>query len=211
MTVDPFNITKFSRTQAELEELLMFCTAVPGHNAKTTSECLDKFLLGAENSGETPFDIVRFWTPTPPTQMRNESLIGYGIRMAWVWRRLMKKVRESGIGCATRVAKCWWELSYSKLDLKTCSAEELEKIHGIGFKTSRFFILHSRKDQTDVAVLDVHVLRWLKEKGHKVPEITPSSKSEYGKIEKIFLDYAKKSGKTVAEFDLDIWKKGAAK
>lgn len=206
MTVDPFNITKYDRTDAELEELLFFCVVVPGHNAKTTSASLDKFL-----AGKRAFEFVRRITGGSPFKSENESLVAYAFRSAWSWRRLMKSLEAAGIGCRTRVSRSLWELSFSGLDLRTCSVGDLEKIHGVGRKTSRFFTVHSRKEPGDVAILDVHILHYLDSMGHKVPKHTPTSKKQYEAIEKIFVEYAKKSGKTLAEFDLELWKAGAQK
>ena len=113
-------------------------------------------------------------------------------------------MRKCGIGCYNNKAKTFWQLANSGLDLSTCSTTELESIHGIGMKTSRCFIIHSRKDPK-CAGLDVHILRYLKDKGYDVPTSTPTKK-EYLRIEEIFLKLAEQSEKTVAEFDLDIWK-----
>ncbi len=53
-------------------------------------------------------------------------------------------------------------------------------------------------------------LRYLKTQGvENVPKTTPSSKKEYDRLEKEFLKMADEANKTVAEFDLEIWNKGA--
>ena len=73
-------------------------------------------------------------------------------------------------------------------------------------KTSRYFMLYTFKDAGDIAILDRHVLTFLKQKGYEVPDNTPSGK-QYDNIEKIFLKEFEKSGyKSLTEFDLDIWK-----
>jgi len=92
--------------------------------------------------------------------------------------------------------------------LRTCSIDELESIFGIGRKTSRCFVMHSRRN-AQCAGLDTHILKFLRSKGHDVPKSTPGSKKKYLEIENLFLKYAKKSNKTIAKFDLDIWKKYA--
>ncbi len=89
------------------------------------------------------------------------------------------------------------------LNVLTCSVSELEAIHGIGPKTSRFFVVWTRKDQP-YAALDVHVLRWLKYLGHDVPKSTPSG-DKYLAIQKIFLDEAEARGRDPRELDSEIW------
>jgi hypothetical protein len=94
-----------------------------------------------------------------------------------------------------------------RLDLKTCTPEQLEKIPGIGCKTSRFFIVWTRPDEP-YAVLDVHVLRWMRGLGYDAPKSTPSA-SRYVALERIFLSEARKRGLTPRELDLKIWQAAA--
>jgi thermostable 8-oxoguanine DNA glycosylase len=117
---------------------------------------------------------------------------------------LPQTLKSFGIGCYNNKAKSMWDLVNKGLDLKKCSVEDLESVHGIGPKTARCFIIHSRKNARH-AGLDTHILKFLREKGHEVPKATPTGK-KYRELEGVFLDYADKSGKSVAEFDLDIWR-----
>jgi thermostable 8-oxoguanine DNA glycosylase len=93
------------------------------------------------------------------------------------------------------------------LDLRTCTIADLEAIKGIGPKTSRFFMLHSRPDQ-ELIVLDIHILRYLKRRFRmKVPKSTPSGK-RYLAIEAEAIRRIKKhmpNWKSFAEFDLNAW------
>jgi hypothetical protein len=43
MTVDPYNITKYNRTEAELECFLLFCIVVAGKTAYIQARKLDEF------------------------------------------------------------------------------------------------------------------------------------------------------------------------
>jgi len=93
------------------------------------------------------------------------------------------------------------------LDLRTCTPGQLEAVPGIGPKTARFFIAWTRPDAR-VAVLDRHVLRWMRENGHPdAPVGTPTGR-RYAEIERAFLAEADRRGKTPRELDLEIW--GAA-
>jgi thermostable 8-oxoguanine DNA glycosylase len=89
----------------------------------------------------------------------------------------------------------------------TCNAEELEKIYGIGMKTSRCFLIHSRKNAR-YAGLDTHVLKFLRAKGvQDVPKSTPTSRKLYLRLEAEFLKLSDESGKSVADLDLEVWNK----
>lgn len=184
--IDPVNITKFENTKEQLEEVLLFWVLAAGKNATTASRCLDNLLIDLHKKYDlklyVPFECLR---KVPKNQLPD-------------------LLKSYGIGCYNNKAKTINQLINSNLDLHTCSAEDLEKIHGIGMKTSRCFIIHSRKD-ANYAGLDVHLLNYLKDEGYDVPNQTPTRKN-YLSIEKIFLDIVKKSGMAVAEFDLMIWR-----
>ena len=89
-------------------------------------------------------------------------------------------------------------------DLRTCTIDDLESIKGIGFKTSRIFLTSSREGVRH-AVLDTHLLRWMRDQGiQNIPKITPGNRSKYLTIEALWLTMVP-DGKTPAEFDLEIW------
>lgn len=93
----------------------------------------------------------------------------------------------------------------ARIDLKTCSVDELEQIPGIGPKTSRFFVAWTRPEAR-VAILDRHVLRWMRLNGYNnVPENTPGNLKQYARLERAFLEEADKRGVTPQELDLEIW------
>lgn len=100
-------------------------------------------------------------------------------------------------------------LSSTRIDLRTCSAEELERIPGIGPKTSRFFVAWTRPESR-VAILDRHVLRWMRANGYNnVPENTPGNPKQYARLERAFLNEADERKMTPRELDLEIWLKAA--
>ena len=104
------------------------------------------------------------------------------------------------------------ELSLYNLDtisnfLRTASIDDLEKIPGVKFKTSRFFVLHSRM-KAECVPLDTHILRFLRDRGvPSVPNVTPASKTIYDVLEKIAIEALKTLGySTLAKADLETWK-----
>lgn len=112
-------------------------------------------------------------------------------------------------GNYTKLSKCFHELGQARtLDLEKCTPAELEKIHGIGPKTSRFFILWTRPGER-YAALDVHVLRWMRSKGYPAPKSTPAGE-KYRVLEIAFLKEADARGMTARELDHKIWDAGAS-
>lgn len=180
--VDPENVTEFACSKERLEELLLFWVCAAGKNGRTAARGLDRLLnrLEAKKVGG-PFMAVR----------RAKDL-----------NILMK---SCGIGCYNQKARTFKELATSKINLRTCTPDDLEKIYGIGKKTSRCFILHSRPD-AQYAGLDTHILKHLRAVGVKnVPKSTPNSKKEYERLEKEVLKLAKDAGMRPADYDLMIW------
>lgn len=186
--IDPTKITNYNRTEAELEEFLLFCIMVAGKNAKQTAKKLDEFLFGTLGI-ISPFDWVL-------------SMVDIGkVSKNFPLECAMKRHK---LGQYKRLEKAFTGILQFKNRLKEVSVEELESVSGIGSKTSRFFILHSRPNQ-QLAVLDTHILKWMDAQGYDVPKSTPP-KGRYAIIEKQFLTECAKAGKTPAELDLEIWK-----
>jgi len=184
--INPFDVTNFNYTEAQLQEFLIFCIAVAGKTAKTIAPKAHQLVWESQYTVETPFKTLINMGENLGNELRRVGMGKYGI----LEDSLYKIARDT------------------TLNLKTCTPEQLEQFKGIGMKTSRFFIVHSRPT-TDMAILDRHILRFLKEKGYpKIPDNTPTQK-DYVRIEKYFLDEAKKIGKPVADLDLEIWKSAA--
>lgn len=76
-------------------------------------------------------------------------------------------------------------------------------------KTARFiFGILGRRD-CRYAILDVHILRWLKEQGvKKVPNSTPGRK-DYLRLEQEYLKLCDKLGRDFLDLDDEVWGRGA--
>jgi thermostable 8-oxoguanine DNA glycosylase len=180
--INPTEITNYNRTEAELEEFLLFAILVAGKTAKTQAKKLEDFLWNA--SDLSPFDYIEW--------LNNKD-------------QLVNCMVEFKLGQYKRIANAFRGILKFKGKLKTISVDELESVNGIGPKTARFFVLHSRPN-AQIACLDVHILKWLDDLNYpNIPLATPS-KNRYGVIEKYFLTEAKKRGVTPADLDLRIWK-----
>lgn len=197
--IDPTKITNYNRDQQELEEFLLFCICVAGKTAKQIAKALDKFLKVArkrinfemgeyylQENKDSPFSLIRYLCDN---YVLEEVLF------------------NSRLGQHTKLYRAFIEVVNKDIDLKTCTPQDLEEIHGVGPKTSRFFILHSRPNQK-IAVLDTHILQWLGRKGYAVPKSTPSGKKYY-ELEQAFIKEANNLNKDIAALDLEIWNDNA--
>lgn len=185
--IDPANITNYNLSDLELEEHILWWVCAAGKNGTVASKNLHKLLTMVDGYRLGPFLSIRNWAQDLPLTLQN-----------------------CGIGCYNHKARTILELVYSDLDLRNCMAKDLENIYGIGMKTSRCFILHSRKGAR-YAGLDTHILKFLRMNGIDAPKSTPTSKSQYMYLEQEFLKLADEANKTPAEFDLEIWNKYSIK
>ena len=183
--INPFQITNFNRTDAELEEFILFAVCVAGKTAVVQAKALEKFLTGRDSY--SPFEFI--------VQMGGGSLA--------------KRIKSSSLGQHNKIYRAFRDLAFDyKGKLRTCSASELEKVFGIGPKTSRFFLLHTRKGSEQI-VFDTHLSKWFKERGIVPFTGTPSEK-QYAKYEPICIEYLKEveSVTDFAAFDLEKWTLG---
>jgi thermostable 8-oxoguanine DNA glycosylase len=192
--ITPNNITNYNRTEDELEEFLLFSILVAGKNAQIQAQKLESFIGQATNLlNISPFDWINHLV-----QIENEVSSSYS-------KPLIKCMTAHKLGQYNRLYHAFKGIMQFKGKLKNVTIGELESVKGIGSKTARFFVLHSRPDQK-IAVLDTHILKYLHALGYpKIPKATPSKK-DYERIEYYFLNEANKEGKTAADLDLQIWK-----
>ena len=176
--IDPTQPTNFNRTKSELEEWLLFCIVVAGKNAHQQAKKLDAFL--ALEEGSSPFiKIQKMYTKGTLVSNLETVRMGQYRRIVWAFH------------------------SVSLYDVHSLNLVTLQNIAGIGLKTARFYWMNCVPNQ-NYAILDTHILKWLRMQGYDVPKSTPS-KNKYLKIEQIFLEEAKKRNKTPIELDLEIW------
>lgn len=201
--IDPNNIIDFNRTDEELEELILFLIFVAGKKASTIVKQLESF-LNCETTVR-PFDLIRI--------RACEGLL----------RHHLEKNR---LGQYTKLERALTELVGSGINLRTCTKEDLMAIHGIGRKSASCFLAWTRKGER-VAMLDTHILKWIRHAQHNlgwldekhplkyfhsylkdvtIPKSTPSSKKLYDTLETFYLDYCDKMGLDPTAYDLHIWR-----
>jgi hypothetical protein len=201
--IDPKNITNFNRTVDQLQEFLLFSIVVAGKNSKIQAQKLDDFLGNIcadfkDENGHLPknyFEALR-WSAS----FEDGNI-------------LIDNLREVRMGQYARITKAFKSVSEIR-SLETISLDELVKIQGIGPKTARFFLLHSREGM-NCAVLDTHILKYLRDMGYeKIPKSTPQDPKKYRKLELAFVQCWHihqhcnwETPLSLAQFDLKIWKK----
>lgn len=178
------------QTQFKLEYKLLFSLIVAGKSANFAKNALARLLGEPDLLGRqygTPFPMLRHMCGIPGVQ-------------ADVLRANLKAARTGNYKKLDRAIKA---LVAANLDLRACTPQELERIPGIGPKTSRFFILWTRPDAR-YAALDTHILKWMRYLGYNAPNQTPFGK-KYDELELAFLAEADKRGMKPAELDAAIW------
>lgn len=184
--VDPSKISNFNLTDDELEEVLLFWVCAAGKNGRTTARLLGDFFDKLSWVGLTsPFETLR-----KLDEVMDDS-----------W--LVAHLKHCGIGNYTLRARSFRELIHSNLNLRTCSVSDLDNIIGIGPKTARAFVTHSRPNQR-YAIIDTHILKYLGYLGHKVPKNTPTTKT-YNKLEQTYLILCDAYDVEPHQLDLAIW------
>jgi thermostable 8-oxoguanine DNA glycosylase len=186
--IDPHDITDFERSDHGLQTVILFWIAAAGKKATTAARALNSLLEeGRERFGVSdPFAI----------------LDSFGDELA-------ESMRSHGMGCYNNKSRSMLALARSGIDLRRCAVEDLEAIPGIGPKTARCFLIHSRRGVRH-AGLDTHILKYMRDMGFDAPKSTPAGR-KYREIESQFLELADASGMSLSEFDLAIWKKYESK
>lgn len=164
-----------------LEAWMLFCIAVAGKTAKTVTKAINNFLYLRGNL--SPFAYVR-------------SLANIG--------ELRRALQAAKVGQYNKLVQTFDVVSaLNPTELRTWTPEQFELIHGIGPKTSRFFI-QSTRENTRYAVLDTHVLAWMREQGYYTPKSTPSGKM-YAALEVVYLELCDQLGVSPRDLDAQIW------
>jgi len=193
--IDPNAVTDTARTDAQLEEFLLFCVVVAGKNADQQARKLEAFLQGRE-----PFALIR-------------SLKG---------AELGAQLRRVKLGKYALLTRSFRALAGSGLDLRRCAWADLAALPGIGIKTAKFFVLHSRPGQMH-GVLDTHVLAWMRGKEQRsrpgrleIPRHSPQDPAAYAFWESLYFGLVCETHHQTcgacaqpinwARVDLDLWK-----
>ena len=184
--INPAEVTNYNRTQDELQEFILFCINVAGKKSSIEAPKLEVFIQRAKDiTKETsPFNCIK-------------KLIKLGrLNEIMHWAKLSPYAQRYNSYVAVSKIK----------DLQTVTLNSLLHVPGIGLKTARFFLSHSRED-FDEPMLDTHILQFLRDQGYTdAPKSTPSNENTYHYFANIFKNIARQLGKSVTDLDLQIWK-----
>jgi thermostable 8-oxoguanine DNA glycosylase len=178
--IKPSEITNYYRNEYELEEFLLFCVCAAGKNSNVQAGKLDQVIVNV-----LPFATIRCLN-------RRGTLVD--------------ALKRAKLGKYDLLSKSFTELSTAKLDLEKVHWRQLITFPGIGIKTAKFFLCHSRIDFVG-AVLDTHILKFLAREHPKanIPKVSPSQIHRYQEIESLFLAECFKRKTPPAALDLQIW------
>jgi len=101
-----------------------------------------------------------------------------------------------------------WDNIKSKLNNNTLELRDwlADNIDGLGMKESSHFLRNIGFSNNQIAILDRHILKNLKE-FNLIKETKINSEKDYLRIEKIYLDFANSIGIPPDELDLLLWSK----
>lgn len=174
----------FDAPTQKKQEFLIFSVMVAGKSADRTWKVVKNFL--AIHDPENPFKTVQW-------------MIDNG--------RLNECLEEARTGQYSRLRKTLPELI--KVDPEDVTIEQLEDIHGIGKKTSRFYKLYTDSDFKGIP-LDTHLLKFLNDIGYDAPKTTPQSNKRYKELEQKLIELYEVQKDTygldtLQKFDYHIW------
>ncbi len=194
--IDPQFVTKFDRTDRELQEFFIFAVCVAGKTATTTARAVERFL-----------NLLAYEEAEPATKdcmLRPLTMVSL-----FSQTEVAEEMRKAGIGCynqkAAAVSTAAKAVRAKMLNLRTCSIAELEALPWVGPKTARFFLLHTRPN-VRAAAIDTHILKHLAANGVQVPKQTPPAGRTYSRLEESFLTLADAANMTPADYDLQVWR-----
>ena len=181
--INPHDITNYNRDVAELQAFLLFAISVAGKKSAEIAPKINSFCLNAVTVDDEQI---------PPFQY---------IKDLFAADLLEDVLRDHKLGKYEVLRRACFDILF--LDLKSCTIKQLESCHGIGPKTARFFLLHSRPSQRCV-VLDTHLLKWVRLNiDATAPKQTPTCPEKYLKWEKKVIDHL--GDIDYAKFDLEVW------
>ena len=191
--IDPKKVTDYNRNEWQLQEFLIYCVCVAGKKSEIESPKVRKFCMDARfGHGLTPFELIRKLLSVSSVEEDG----------------LMQHLKKYKIAPYQQRYNSFKDIvTLLDGDLREVTIDQLQEVRGISTKTSRFFLTHSRED-FDEPVLDTHILRFLTDFGYKdVPQSTPQNPKVYERLSKLFRSIARFEGKSVTDFDLEVWTK----
>lgn len=180
-----FDVTRFNRSNEELERFMLLALAVSGKKAiiqePKVLELIEKNKI-------------------------NNGVLSY--LNLFTKEEIIEKLKEVKLGQYNRIASAIIKLKSN--NLHTIDVNILSEI--VGYKTARFFVLHSRANQKLIC-LDTHLLKFFNNAGlTKFNYNNRPNKKQYLELENELVSNLESRGITnFASFDFAVWKSYATK
>jgi thermostable 8-oxoguanine DNA glycosylase len=203
----------FDASHAQLESQILLSAFVAGKTARVQQKKLEQFWL-------------EVWICWARKNRWHESTYNFQRleqKPPWWWlteltqQEVRACLEAAKVGQYTRLTKfivtVFSAIAARKLDLKTCTREELIQYPGFNLKSASFFLLFTRREAEDqMACLDTHILAYLREKGiaSEAPKSSPSGK-QYLELEQKWLQHKRAINRNGAELDFEIWLERSSK
>ncbi|VVB51241.1 N-glycosylase/DNA lyase [uncultured archaeon] len=189
MGVDPQSIPE-RMTSEQLQWWILFTIAVAGKTAKTIETKMRAFMALNPSIATDPFGIVK--------AMIIRGKLGHNLRKVKLGKY---KLLNKGFRAAL------------ELDLDLLARADyphalalLSAIPGLGPKGSRMVMMYAFPSHANQwVVLDVHILRWLRQQGIEAPKATPPEGRTYQRLEREFKKLADDRNMTTRQLDTEIW------
>lgn len=187
----------FSCTDWDLEWQIALAAFVAGKNSRIQQRKLEEFMCRT---------LRAVFGETCPTQRLPHEWLGQLTE-----DQIDRRLRDVKSGQYTRLKRLIYQVFHDiaegRLNLRECTRDRLAEYPGISMKSASFFLLFTRREAEDqIACLDVHILRYLRETGvvTDAPRNTPPKK-KYLVIEQAWLKHKRELGRNGAELDFEIW------
>ncbi len=193
------------------EAFFLTCCFVAGKNAVRQQAACQDFIQRAGRQARdmtTPLEILdSLWCRDHQPHPRCAG----DVQTILQRHRIPLLLQETRAGQYTRLTYLIYRLLERRKQtpdfLRSASRDQLVELPGIGYKTASFFLLNTRKD-LQVAVLDVHILRYLREHLHvEAPDSTPASTVQYRQLEDIWLQHCQALGRSSRDLDFEVWQR----
>lgn len=215
--IDPMHITNYNRSDVELQLFFLFCIFVANKPSNITASKVNKMFL-TNNYDEFNLKMLGSFAHNSIRHDDENIHSPFAFIHIMVKFKLVRKWLEHWkVGQYARFTRAihdvhdtfLWDsdklLPAGNAQLSTIRLNDIMgKITGMGMKSARFFLVHSRWDQP-YAILDVHVLKWLNQVYGTTHKKTPSHHKDYKLLEGLFLGECVKWRKGPAEMDTFIW------
>jgi N-glycosylase/DNA lyase len=167
-------------SEVEQQKEFVFCLLTPQSNAQRCWEAVEQIFEYRQFRGENLRGILKSKTRFHNNKAR---YVSEGLKM---WNKIKPELKNAN----ARALRNWLA----------------DNVKGYGLKEASHFLRNIGKSNNEIAILDRHILKNMKE-ARKIQEVEIKSKKDYLQKEQKFLDFANSLGIPSDELDLLLWSK----